>query len=288
MATIARFDLSKFDIPKFDDSSTGGGGGGGASDDISLGSYGLQNSSIKVKQVIYSCVARPLNKRFFPRGRGGYIETANPTETRITLKGTISKSTRLLLESEMDTMRKNFFAAEPALKITWAEVARYWDVYLENPETLFPDRDHYNITWCTWQATFVAVHPFGRSAARETFSGGNATAADTTFSIPHTGTATSEQIIDLTFTTVGTVSAITWENETTGEAISLSGLSLSNGDLVTINGEDKTVKKNGSTSLDYTGVFPTIAAGTNTNTLSIDTGSGHTIAVAERHYKRYL
>lgn len=287
MATISRFDISKLDVPKFDDSSTGaGGGGGGGADDVTFNDYGLLNSDVFVQDIVYSGATRDLVSRAYPRAHGEYAETVNFRRTSIALKGALRKTTQTLLETEMDTMRKNFAVENGVLKVPWKGGSRYFDCYAAGLETLFAGRKGYHVTHVPWEIELICLHPFARDNSRETYAGASSTSSSTTYEPSNSGNAPTEMIVDITLTVAGTVSELSVENTTTGEKMTISG-SFSDGDLITINTEDRTVLKNSTTALDYTGVFPTANAGTNSLTVTIETGSGQTLSLNERHYARY-
>jgi hypothetical protein len=285
--TKGRFDISLLDAFLFDDVTSGTPPPPVVVDEITFNDYGLQNSDVFTSMLSYSGTDRDLVKRAFPRAHGQYVEVDQWRQNTILLAGTVRKATRALLEAEMDNMRKNFAVADGVLKILFAGENRYFDCYATGLERLFADRQAYHVTFCPWEIELICLHPFARSLTRESFAGGNATAASTNFEITESGTAPTESIVSLVLSTAGTVEKLSWENTETGEKIIIdNGAAFSNGDTLTINGETKQVLKNG-TPMDFDGVFPSLNAGINTCTLEIITGSGHTIAVNEQHYKRY-
>lgn len=281
MPSIGRNDISRFDIAQFDDSELDGTD---TADVISFNNYGLQNTEIITRYVKQSAPTRELAAKPLPRSSGLYVETDNWRENRLVIEGTLKADSRDELEEAMDEFRRELSVAEGVLKIPWAGAYRYFDCYavLEN---VFGERDHFHVDWVPYRVEFVCVHPFGRAEGRTNYSSGTTT-SPTTFVLDNPGSAPSDLITTLTFDVVGTVSAFTLENVTTAEALALTGLSLSGGDVITIDGENRRVTKNG-VAADYTGVFPRLVAEDNVLKLTIDTGSGHTISFAAAYYPRY-
>lgn len=283
---MAKFDSALFDGFLFDTEADGGGGGSDVAE-VKIGSLSLQSTSIATRWIKYSAPRLDLVARSYARADGGYAETEQFRETRFRLRGTVKAATRIALEELMDQMRAAFAATPATLRVTWGGVFRYWDVYATGMDRLFEGRDHFHVTFSPWEIELVCLQPYGRSSGRETFAGGNATAASTTFQIPNNGTAPTPSIVELTISTAGTLEDLSWENQDTGERITIeNGGAFNDGDTIVINTEDKTVKKNGSV-INYTGLLPTLISGTNDCVLTAITGTGHTVAVNERHYKRY-
>ena len=278
---ISRFDITAFDGFKFDDASTGGGGGG-TPDAILFNSYGLQNANIITSEVIYSAASRQLQEAAYARADGEYMETAYWRKTIITLNGFVKSTTQTGLEQLMDLMRQNLATAAGTLSLTVAGQTRVWTAYADISK-LFDGRKQYHKTFCPFSVSFICITPFGQSSSRVN-STGSATTSPTVFTVSPSGTAPTKQIITLNFNTAGTASAVTLTNSTTGEAITITA-SFNNGDTLVIDGEGKTVKLNG-TAVDYTGIFPTLAAGTNSVQLTV-TGSGFTIAFTSTYLNQY-
>ena len=286
MSVISRGDIRKFDTLLFDSSSTGSGGGGSSADDVTFNGYNMQNANVRTSLAVHSGPVRALNKRRFPRANGSYAETDFWSETKLTLRGSLSYSTRALLEAGMDTFRKNLAVAGGILKIPFAGGFRYWECYATSMETMFSKRTGQMLTWTPWEIDFVCLHPFSRDLSRISYDVPSAiTASPTTVQISHSGSAVTEDIIYIVFGTAGTASAFTISNSTTGEAITVTS-SITDADVFTLDGENKQVLKNGS-AVDYTGVFPRLASGTNSLVVTV-TGSGFSIAMTETHYNRYF
>lgn len=284
---MARLDTFLFDEARFDTEVSSSPVPVDASL-FKIGDYPLlgDDIAVNVNRFNYSAPQLEVGIRGYPRSDGGYVESQQFRQTRLFLKGSLRKSTAVALEQEMDLMRKAF-ARETLFMAYWAGERRFWDVVPTGIANLFENRQGSDITWTPWEIELVCTHPYARSSGKETFAGTPATAAETTYEITNNGTAPTESIIDIVITTAGTMEEFSWENETNGEIITIdNGAAFSNGDTITINTETKVVTKNG-TAIDYTGLLPRLDPGENTCTLTILTGSGQTMTVNERHYRRY-
>lgn len=285
MGIASQLDRSLFDTIFFDDTTSVPDDPTESTDEITFNGYGLQNAAIITSLQIASGPTRDFDVRAYPRANGAYVENTEWRENVVTLQGIIKKSTQSLLETEMDTMRKNFAVPAGVLKITHAGVARYYDCYAKGMEGLFATRQGYNITICPWAIDFVCFNPFARSKDRSYFSNPSAITANiTTIEIPYDATAPSESNAYFMVATAGTMSKLRWENTDTGEAIELTA-SFNDGDYVRIDGEGKVVYLNGI-AVDYDGTFPSLDAGKTSMELTI-TGAGFSITMSENNYKRY-
>lgn len=284
---MARLDTALFDEARFDTEVSSSPVPVDASL-FKIGDYALLGDGIdvNVSRFNYSAPQFEAGIRGYPRADGAYVESQQFRQTKLLLRGSLRKASAVLLEQEMDLMRQAF-ARNTLLMGYWAGERRFWDVIPTGIANLFEEREGYHINWTPWQIELLCTHPYARSSGRETFAGTNATAVETTYEITNNGSAPSESIIDLVITVAGTLEEFSWENETTGEILTIdNGAAFSNGDTIAINTETKVVTKNGSI-IDYVGLLPRVDPGTNTCTLTALTGSGHTITVNERHYRRF-
>lgn len=257
------------------------------SDDTWYNYYGLNNSTVNLVDLVISAPDYELTERAFPRADGAYAETAYYRRTTIKIKGVIRTTSRTLLETEMDAMKKALGIDNGTLKLTWKGVTRYYDnCYPVGINTIFDGREAFHVSFVPFEMTFVSLQPYGRDDNRTVLdSPYPITASPTSFIANNLGSAVSDALIFLNLNTVGTASQIVILNTANGDQITIAG-SFSNGDLLTIDGEQKTVQKNG-VAIDYTGVIPRLKPGNNTLQVTV-TGSGYSISFTEQHYSRYL
>lgn len=256
-------------------------------DDFWYNYFGLQNDNILTETIRVSAPALDLTQRAFPRADGVYAEAAYRRQNRITVSGIVKSTSRTLLETLMDTMRKALAEYGATMRITWAGVARYYDdCYPVNLDGIFDGRQHYHVDWCPFEVSFTSQQPYARDQERTILDAPYAvTVSPTNFVIANGGTAPTDAIITIQVSTAGTLSVLVLTNTVTGETITIAD-SYSNNDTVTINGETKEVLVNG-VAIDYTGVIPRIMPGNNIVTLTM-TGSGFSLVFSAQHYNRYL
>lgn len=256
------------------------------SDEIYYNLFGLQNANVVTQSLKVSSANYDLQDRQLPRADGEYAESAQYRKTSIKIKGFLKSDTRTNLETLMDTMRKYLRQGNATLKCQWAGATRYYDnCHPVGIDSLFDGRESFHITFCPFEIEFVSLQPYGRNSDRIVLDSPFAiTASPTLFIANNAGTAPSNTLIFLTLVTVGTLSQIVIENVTNGDKMTISG-SFSNGDLLTIDGENIVVSKNG-VAIDYSGVIPVINPGDNTIKLTI-TGASYSLSLTEQHYSRY-
>jgi len=256
-------------------------------DEIWYNYFGLLNENICTQFVKISAPDLEHTQRGYPRANGLYAETAQWRNNHIKIAGTIQAADRAALETLMDTMKLALSKFGATMRISWAGVTRYYDdCYPVNINAIFDGRDHYHIDWCPFEIEFVSQQPFARAGDRTILDAPYAiTTSPTVFVINNAGTATTDPIITLTVVTAGTLSSLTITNGANDDTITIAD-SFSDGDIIEINGEEKTVKIN-SVESDYTGVIPRAIAGNNSLSVAM-VGAGYSISFSEQHYARYL
>lgn len=256
-------------------------------DDTWYNFYGLNNTTVSLIDVVISAPDYELAERAFPRADGAYAETAYYRRTSIKIKGIIRTTSRTLLETEMDSMKKALGVDNGTLKITWKGATRYYDnCYPVGINTIFDQREAFHVSFVPFEMTFVSLQPYGRDADRTVLDSPYAiTASPTSFIASNGGSANADALIYMNVVTAGTLSQVVIENVTNGDKITIAA-TFNNGDLITIDGEQKTVQING-VAVDYTGVIPRLKPGNNTLTVT-STGSGYSISFTEQNYARYL
>lgn len=257
------------------------------SDAIWYAGFGLQNAGVITQKLMLSPPAKALVERVFPRAAGEYAETSYDRRTLVTITGALTAATPAALDALMDQMNQAFCTDGGTLRVSRLGVARYYDqCYPLNPETLFDKRDFFHSTWCPFEIQLVCVTPYARSEARDVLiTSGPATAALTTYVVTNGGNARTYPQWTIVPVTAGTLSSVVLTNATTGETMTVTA-AFANGDYLSIDGEAKTVYRNG-VAADYVGVIPSLLPGANAMTLAL-AGSGFSVSVTEKHYKRWL
>lgn len=256
------------------------------SDVIYYENFGLQNANIVTQFVRVSPAQLALAERGFPRADGEYAETAYFLRTLITLQGVVQGATQQAMETTMDLLAKAFAKKGGVFMNTFAGDQRFYDqCYPVNIETLFDTRDHYHVTWCPFSIQLVCLQPYSRSATRLSSTLDNMTVSPTVYTLPNSGDAPTAPMIFMTVSVAGSLSQLVFTNLQTSEALTLAA-TFHDGDTINIDGEKKLVQING-VNVDYSGVIPSLAAGTNQLSIAA-TGAGYTIAFGEQHYFRFF
>ena len=279
-----RADISLLDILTLDGASSTPSP---PTDDFWYNNFGLQNSSIVTRKVIYSAPNLALQARGFPRTDGMYAETGLFQANTITLQGTLKAANRAALEYLMDEMKQAFGVLGSQLKITWNGATRYFDnCYPYGFESIFKDRDFYHLTFVPYQVSFQCLNPYGRDANRWVLQAPYAiTASPTNFILSNNGTAKTDPIITIAASTAGSLSQMVLLNITTGDTMTVTA-AFHDGDSLNIDGEQKIVTLNGN-PVDYTGVIPRLNPGDNNLQVSL-AGAGYSLAFTEQHYPRWF
>lgn len=117
---------------------------------------------------------------------------------------------------------------------------------------------------------FLASDPLGSSVDQLEFVSFSTTASNASQTGYFEGSGTTEPVIAITFTSVtgGTNKTVTVTNGRTSQGISINAIYVS-GDVLTINSYTKEARLNGVLK-DFTGIFPTWAAGTQQITYNDD------------------
>lgn len=283
MATVFALDEEMLDIEPLDGEPAAASE---PADEIWYNYFGLQNSAIISEILLVSAPNLELTQRGFPRADGVYAESAQFRQNRIMVRGSILKSSRTLLETAMDDMREAFAVYGGTLRFSWAGAARYFDdCYPVSLDGLFKGREHYHVDWCPFEMEFTSQHPYARDGSRVLLDiSGTHTTSPINFTVANAGTAKTDPIVTVSVVTAGALTALAIENMENDEIITITR-AWANGDTLEVNGEEKTVKVNG-TAVDYTGVIPKANAGDNAFQVTA-TGSGYTIGISEKHYNRY-
>jgi hypothetical protein len=173
------------------------------------------------------------------------------------------------------------------MRVLWAGQARFYDnCYPVGIEKLFDGRQAFHISFCPFEMEFESLQPYGRDSDRTVLDSPFAiTVSPTSFILSNAGSAPTDTLTYITVVTAGTLSQIDWENVDNGDKITIAG-TFNNGDLITIDGEQKSVQING-VAVDYAGVIPKVLAGNNTFKMTL-TGSGFSLSLTEQHYSRYF
>ncbi len=242
------------------------------------------NSTVFTQQLLDSAPSRQIIDGAVPRGDGMYMNGEYWRQKVIEVEGFCKESTSTLLETLLDTVRKNLAGREKNLDITRNGTTRRYVATLTNPEDLFSDRQGHHITVCPFRAQFVCKEPFGLESDY-TSATEQAVISPLNITMENLGTIDAKPVLVLIFDAASSVTTVNVENTTNGEEIEYSDAIAAN-DVLEFDSEKKTVKKNG-TEVDYSGAFPTLIAGSNVMQFTI-TGTSFDAQITVKHKNTYL
>lgn len=255
-------------------------------DDIVFNTYSLQNSGI-VTQVLLqdNTPERDIDSFNIPRDDGrSYVGDYWRRKT-ISIRGVVSKDTNSILESTLDDMKRYLGVPNSELDIKIDGTIRRYIATLSNGDRMFARRRGYHVTTCPFDLQFTCLEPFGKSTEYEATTYFDKTDLSFTENVINSGTVTGKPYLAINITAASAITEISFTNNTTEETITITR-SFSAGEYLAIDCEEKTVKVNG-VAVDYDGIFPDIAIGT--NSYSVDfTGTSATYTLTMKTLPKYL
>lgn len=234
-----------------------------AQDDIVFNGYSLQSATFLTSEIDYDDQKNiELNTFKFPRIDGGGVLSKFYRGRTITIRGTLkvaNTDTAADFNTLIDEVKKNLRATEGNLDIKVNGEVRRIKATVTNIDV---DRKHYNITFAPIVVTFMAMEPFFYSIINEygTFVNKN---GNFTESMAHDGSA---DVIPNAYYIFGAGTSATAMTITdaNGRILTIT-TAITNGTVIYIDGENRTVKKDG-VEIDFTWSFPIFAPGVNTFT----------------------
>lgn len=148
----------------------------------------------------------------------------------------------------------------------------YDGCYVTNPEDLFALRRHDFQSHIEVRLVFLAPKGFARSTTRTDTTVDNITALPYSGSITIDGDTNPEPVISIALVDASTIDSVYFINNTTNMQISAEGLTLVDGDVITIDIENKELRLN-AMPISFDGVFPRFIPGINQYQLSAAGGS---------------
>lgn len=256
-------------------------------DDIVFNGYSLQSSKVITSKITNSTPSRDFLSVAVPRGDGEII-TGNFWRRKVlTLRGVVKCATRTLLETELDTIKKNIAVPEGILDVKNldTDVIRRYYATLINGESIFENREGTYLTFCPFEFQFLTVEPFGHSVDYDATTWNAQTDLSFDEQVENLGSIHAKPVVIVNFTAASGVTALSFTNNTTGEAISIIQSLVAN-DYVRFDYENMVVTVNG-VEVDYSGTFPKLDTGVNSFTLGI-TGTSATYDLTVKHKTPYL
>ncbi len=239
---------------------------------VTFNGFDLQNDTYTTTNINYRHLAEKVIDTK-PRPRTGGFDVVDTYYSRkvITLTGWIRADSEDALRTARDNLFKALRPQEKDLDIDYGtDVLRYKATVsrIDVPE------EHFHINRLPFTIEFVAL-PW---ATKTTQSQDSKTITSSPYSnsIDFGGTFGPFPVLkwSVSGTPASAITAIKFENTTTGDWIEVDNLTLdSNGDYLEIDCAGMTVKE-GTTSKDFSGVFPEFEPGVNNYTVTITGGGG--------------
>lgn len=232
-----------------------------------------------------SLPSRELSRFNIPRGHGGKFIGDYFRERTIRVEGVLRKSTNTLLEQFMDEFKRRVTKHEGNLDWKVAGEVRRIQATLSQPERMFSKREYYHITVCPFELEFISLEPFWHDKEYTSATSTDVTSLVLNGSVENLGTFEADMVLVVIVNTATAITGLNLKNTTNSGEIQIDE-TISAGDVIVIDGENRSVTINGS-EVDYDGIFPVLDYGTNTYTItSIGTAISYTPTVKFR--KTYL
>jgi len=259
---------------------------------ITYNSFPLQDSNFRTKDIIYRNFPEKIID-LEPNARRDGFRLVNTYYNKkdIIISGTLTRDTEANLKTSLDSMKEALHSDEAALDIDDGGTTIR---YVCSVDSISVPEEHYNITRIPYKIVF-RCQPFGHATTGVTSTNSiNSTPFETT--INPTGSAPPLPTLKWTCdgSPTAAITQIVFNNTTTGDSITVPSLALdADGDYLIIDTDAMTVKRSydggAETSIDFTGVFPTFNATSNSYSVSI-VGGGATWALDQviEYYSAYL
>lgn len=178
---------------------------------------------------------------------------------KITIGGSIKGSTQADLDDRIDAFKAYFNGKNKNLDISYSSGTRRYIATVNGMSVVRQQQALY----ATFTIEFVCTQPFGRNTSATTALNQAArTAASYVDAYTFLGSAPYQlPVITITYATVtGGAAYVSFGNSTTGQGITITDQTWVNGDILEIDVQNKTVKKNG-VEIDFLGAFPEFEPG---------------------------
>jgi len=192
----------------------------------------------------------------------------------IIVRGVLSATTEALLEAAMDDLNELCARKDKNLDISYGGGTRRYVCRLAKVD--FSERDHYHILYVPVTISFIVPGGIGQDTAATTANtSANITAVTTAVAMTFAGSYKPKPKHKVTINTLGNADVIRITNTDTGDYMEVDIPGFVGTDYLEIDEEAQTVKKNGTTNLNFRGKFPSVKPGVNNLTLTVY-GSGDT------------
>ena len=259
---------------------------------IVFNSFDLQDSNFLTKDIIYRNIPSKIID-LIPKSRrdGFFVQNTYYESKEIVVRGTISRDTEANLKTSLDTMKEALYTDEANLDIDDGSGTMR---FVASVQSINIPEEHYHITQLPFEIVFIA-QPFGRATSTTTDTNSGITASPENSSIDPTGSIGPRPILKWLLAALpsAAITQIKFENTTTSESITIPSLVLdASGDYLIVDCENMTVERSydggAETDIDFTGIFPSFIAGSNSYTLTITCGGTFNITQTIEYTPLYL
>lgn len=243
---------------------------------------GLTSVTI-LKRLVHNIPPREINNPSLANADGSKLVSANYKPREIVIEGVLTANTRALMEVARDNLLLYLTPTEAPLAFDIANMRRVFTATVSNTE-FTNTQGGYTV----FAITFLCSDPFGYNAELlEVSMGGNISTNNTIRSFTIVGSYTALPIITITVSAVtgGSSAEMRISNPVTQETIYVTRTWVAL-DILQIDCKNRTVKVNG-TAVEYTGKFPSFAAGTS-SLLYSDNFATRTVSPQFFYQKRWL
>lgn len=259
---------------------------------ITFSNFNLQDDYFRTRDIIYRTQpVKVIDVVQKSRRDGFFLQNTYYSEKIIDVTGTLTRDTKANLRTSLNSMKEALNNDEANLDIDDGGTTIRYICCVDSFEV---QEEFYHITQIPYHIIFKC-QPFGKETTITTNSV-SLTSSPVSSSIDPTGSAPPLPIIRWTCNGApdAAITAIEFENSTTGDSITISNLLLdASGDYLEIDCDEMTVKVSydgaASTEIDFTGVFPSFVASSNNWTTTV-TGGGSSWNLTQEieYYPSYL
>lgn len=213
----------------------------------------IEHTDIPTKDVILYGIANT-NKSAIPYV--GYPSRG------IKLSGVIKGSSDTDLDNRIDAFKSYLLGKDKNLDINYNGTTRR---YIATVNTSSIQREQKTL-WANFSIEFICTEPFGRNTTATTaLNQSSRTLSGYTDAYSFLGNAPYQlPLVTITYSAVaGGASYVSWGNNTNGQGILITDQTWVAADVLEIDVQNKTVKKNG-VEVDFLGAFPEFAPGAQT------------------------
>lgn len=255
------------------------------SEDFTFNTYGLQNQTrfgIHISDYEIETPKRDFRTKDVPGNHGMILQEDWFRENPIKINGWVSAASRNELDSKIHEMMKNLQGQGGTLYMK--NEGTFKELITTLQKANFENK-HYSTTRKRFSLEFEGVKSFWRDKDFSSVFYANQTSLSINGQMNNGGSVQAEPIIIMIFSAADAITAVEFQNTTTGETVSVTE-NISDGDVLIIDSETKTVKLN-NVELEFSGRLPALQVGINSFTISM-TGTSATCDVTAKHKNQYL